>query len=461
MKARYYFSILMAAFLGYACSDDALTDMGSSIQPVGDKIDVYADTFHLASDDYFVPFMYSKPDSFLLGTFYDTKYGTVVGDILAQVEHPQGHEYPAGTVFDSVRLVMYYDSWFGDNYSPMQINVYEMNKSTFNYTEKYKTNLNPADYTDKSELIGKKSITAVDATGTMEDNAVVIKLSNSFLQRFTNINADTYSSESKFQDFFGGVYINTAFGSATMLTINQLSIDLHYHYTYTVKGSNNQDSTVIVKQTVPFPANKWVRQVNRIQHPDSAQIKANLQLPANQGIHYISTPANIYTRVKLPVKRIAQSMDTNGKMLNINSGTLRVDVLDVDESDLAQPYIGMILLVRESSMNRFFSKDELPSDTVAVLGTIAYETNDETDEVNYYYQFELSALLSAEIKAAKENGTALPDFESFMLVPVLVGSDSNGTTTSVVEEYTMSAMTLCGASHPTRPMRFSVVYSGF
>ena len=63
--------------------------MGSSIQPPGDKISVTFDRFNINSEDYSVDFMYSRPDSFLLGTFSDNTYGTVHADILAQVEYPK------------------------------------------------------------------------------------------------------------------------------------------------------------------------------------------------------------------------------------------------------------------------------------------------------------------------------------------------------------------------------------
>ena len=199
--------MLIASFLIFitSCNDSNITDMGSSIQPPGDEILVAADTFSIISENYAVNSMFSRPDSFLLGTFYDQTYGTVHADIFAQVEYAKNHVYPSTTVPDSILLYISYLKYFGDKHSPMQVSVYEMNKdTTFNYMTAYPTNLNPDVFVNKSApsaLIGEKTFTAVDAKGK-DSTLVAIKLSNSFLQRFYNAPSDIYKDEAKFLDFF-------------------------------------------------------------------------------------------------------------------------------------------------------------------------------------------------------------------------------------------------------------------
>ena len=47
-----------------ACKDDnSLTQIGSSIQPAGDKIQVGYAQFDITSENYEVDFMYSRPES--------------------------------------------------------------------------------------------------------------------------------------------------------------------------------------------------------------------------------------------------------------------------------------------------------------------------------------------------------------------------------------------------------------
>lgn len=461
--------MLIASLLIFitSCNDSNITDMGSSIQPPGDEILVAADTFSIISSNYAVNSMFSRPDSFLLGTFYDQTYGTVHADIFAQVEYAKNHVYPSTTVPDSILLYIKYLKYFGDKHSPMLVNVYEMNKdTTFNYMTPYPTNLNPDLYVNKSAasaLIGEKSFTAVDANGK-DSTSVAIKLSNSFLQRFAGAPSDIYTDENKFLKFFKGLYITTEFGSASMLYVRQIDMIYYHHYTYITKGINGQDSTVKVNVSVPFPANPRVRQVNRFLHPDKNNIINQLESKTEQ-IHHISSPANIYTRVSLPLKRMQERLEGNSsRRLAINNAKLRVDINNLNEEDFPQPIPSNVLLIRESSLNRFFSKRELPTDSCAVLGSYAYEKDSETGEYNYYYTFDIAGLIAYEFKQAKTNNTTAPEKSDFLLVPVRLktsGSGNNTTITEVAQQYLLNGVTICGGNHPKKPIKAQIVYSGF
>ena len=86
MRTFSFLFPILFIFLFNACNEDGLSNMGSSIQPVEDQIVVLSERFDISSEDYAVASMFSRPDSFLLGTFYDEKYGTIHADIFAQVE---------------------------------------------------------------------------------------------------------------------------------------------------------------------------------------------------------------------------------------------------------------------------------------------------------------------------------------------------------------------------------------
>lgn len=457
--------IVFLSLLITSCNDD-MSEMGSSIQPAGDKIKVASETFDISSENYFVPYMYNRQDSFLLGTFYDETYGTTHADILAQVEPPFNHVYPSTTVPDSIIMVMYYRKFFGDKYSPINVSVYEMNKATFEYTKAYPSNINPNDYVDRSNsslLIGQRSFSPVDAKGKRDSTYITIKLNNNFLNRFTNINSDTYSSEEKFFEFFKGLYITTDFGSASMLYVKQIDMEYYHHYTYKTKSVSGQDSTATVNAVITFPANKAVRQVNRFLHPDTTAIKNKLATVSPQ-IHYISSPANVYTRVKLPMKNMYDKMfraDNPNWRMAINSAKIRVDISDINTENLAQQIPSNILLIKESEYNEFFKKKALPSNTSAILGTYSYEKNSDTDEYDYFYSFDIANLLANEFKNAKLSNNPLTNDMSFIMVPVRVTSDSNGNVTEVAQQFLLSAVTICGGSHDKKPIKARVVYSGF
>lgn len=447
-----------------ACKDDnSLTQIGSSIQPAGDKIQVGYAQFDITSENYEVDFMYSRPDSFLLGTFYDPVYGTTHADILAQVEHPKDYAFPANTVSDSIVLTFYYRTYFGDKYSPMNVSVYEMNRKTFDFSTPYPTNLDPTDYVDKSNpalLLGEKTFSAVSSTGSSDSTYVSIKLSDDFLQRFTNPPADAYSSDSLFFDFFKGLYITTDFGSASMLYVSQIDLNYYHHYNYTVKDSEGQDSIVQVNLSTTFPASSWVRQVNRFLHPDKAQVLSNLESQAEQ-IHYLSSPANVYARIQLPLKEMQTTIEKKDLRLVINNANLRVNIDIPEAASLTQNIPANILLVKESALNRFFIQKELPTDTCAILGTYAAIKNSDTGKYEYSYAFDMAGFISHELKQAKATNTDAQDFVNFIMVPVRLTVNSNNNVTEVAQQFLMNAATIYGGSHSTKAIKTDIIYSSF
>lgn len=461
MKTRNLLLTALVSALFFSCSDDDITDIGSSIQPASDKIIVAAESFDITSEDYFVPYMNALQDSFLLGTFFDLKYGTTHADIFAQVEPPLNFIYPSNMVPDSVLLVMYYNRFFGDKYSPMHLSVYEITGEIFKYNIPYASNIDPFRFSDKTKLLGKKTFTAVDAREINDSSYVIINLTDNLLPRFAQVNTDTYSSYDKFFNFFKGIYITPEFGSATMLYVKALDMEYYYHYTYQAKGILGQDTTITVNSMVTFPANELVRQVNRFLHPDTAAVRTRLNSQTEQ-VHYISSPANVYTRVKLPMKNMQQKLEANGKRLAINNAKLRVDIAEIDEADFSQPIPANILLIRESEINTFFTKRfQLPNETTAILGTYSYELNSDNDGYDYFYTFDIAGLISNELINAKKTGEVLNDHVNYLLVPVRLKYDSDNNVNEVAQQFLMNSVTISGGSHSTKPMKARVVFSGF
>lgn len=462
MKSRFFVLILSLVAVFASCSDD-MTDIGKVIQPAGDKLIVASDTLVLNSESFMVPYMYCRPDSFLLGTYHDELYGTTHADIFAQIQPPLGFSYPANAKADSVILNLYYITWSGDNYSPMELSVYEMNKAQLSYTKSYPSNINPDDYTDKSLLLGKKTFTARDAVKLRNDtNSIRIKLSSDFLNRFSAINlGKTYTSNTEFLNKFKGIYITPKFGSSTIINVQQ--INMIYYFKYKYKYAGDADSTT-VKTFVSYPSNKEVRQVNRFMHPDTTSIKQRIQLPQNKGFNYISSPANIYTRVNIPLKSLAAKMNFSGKKLNINSCMLKVDVIrDIDETSdlLTQSPVGKLMIIKETKMNDFFKDRTLPSDTLAIVSSLKSETDSITSDVNYFYSYDLATLVSNEISKAKKNNTPLPDNMSLVLVPVVLTYNSSNVATKVEPQNLLSAVTIRSGANTAKPMKLKITYSGF
>jgi hypothetical protein len=448
MKYNSFILFFVLSFLTVSCTDN-LVDVGTGIQPTSDGITVGADTFHVSTKNVFIESISTKPDSFLLGSFYDAKYGSTQADILAQVEGPIGFKYPTGAKQDSIFLRMSCLSWFGDKYAPLDVNVYEMNKKTFGFNDIIQTNLDPSKYTDFT-LLGRNIITARNSSVVGVDSVwKTVRLSDAFAKRFLD---DTkYISEKAFSDFFGGVYVRVNFGTSALLNIHSLYLESYYSYHV---FRNGKDTTLT--GSLMFPANINVRQVNRIVHPDQAAVEAKLQL--KDSINYISSPANIQTSLKVPLAKMKQRMDAkiSNKNLTMNNVILKVEVTELDNSSTyVQPRVVNLMIIKDSELSEFFKKNEIPSGSKAALGSYVKATTSTAP----YYSFDIAKLIATEIKTAATKGTALPDNLELRLVPVDVAS--NGTTvTAVKQQNSMSAVTIRSGKNKS-PMRIHVVYSGF
>ncbi len=454
MKAYPVILLFLLSFFVYSCTDN-ITDIGKGVQPSSDQITIGTDTFHLSSKTIFVESIFSRPDSFLLGTFYDTKFGTTQADILAQVNCPEGFKFPPNSVPDSAKIILYYTGCFGDTLSPLDLNIYEINKQTFTYTSFYPSNVNPSDYTDRSLKLGERIIRA--GAKTSVPKTIEFKLKSDFIQRFFN---DThFKSTDDFLGFFKGMYITANFGASTLLNIGLINLRYYYHYNYQTKNIYGGDSTATVNDYLSFPANSEVRQVNRIQHPDRASV-----IPQNSEVNYLASPANLQTQITLPLNNIKNRLNNgiNDKKLTINSALLKVEVTNTEQDTVLHPIVKYVLLVKESAIDRFFNNKELPSDTCSVLAQYYSTQIGTTGVYEQYYTFNVAKLIANELKNAPKNSSIPP--LNLRLIPVAVGTTTTSTTTSITsvkQQYLMSAVTIRSGKNSSSPMKLNMVYSGF
>lgn len=444
-------TVLAIAIFTISCKDD-ITDMGSSIQPESDVIELQASVFQLNSETKEFEYIYANQDSFLLGKFYDEKFGTISANILAQVMCPVDFVFPENWVADSARIEFVYRTWLGDNNSTMRIRAYELDgDSVFQYTASYPSNLDLSAFCKFQKPLGTIVVKAKD---TSRDSMFFsIKLSDEFVERFKPTDNSVYKSTANFFNFFKGIYIDTDFGSSTMLNIYSLNLRYFYHYTYTDENGETQK----VKLNISFPANKEVRQVNQIEVD-----RTTVSIPSNQT--YVASPANYYTTVNLPLKQIKDTMENrvNGKDLVVNTVLMQVEADEVSGTNyLTIP--SQILALKEDALESFFVDKKIPTanDTLASYGS--YTTEIENSDTTYTYSFELSKLVASEIRKAKANGTDVPENLTLVLIPVQLATS-----------YTSSGTTLTGASHYSRlsavalknqnsdvPIRLKTVYTGF
>ena len=146
----------------------------------------------------------------------------------------------------------------------------------------------------------------------------------------------------------------------------------------------------------------------------------------------------------------------------VNKAEVRIDVTnkftgstsDKTRNDWLQPSSYM-LLIRESSMKRFFENKELPSDTCALLSALVQST-DEAGDAIYYYTFDLSDFLTNQLRQAS-NDTEL----KMMLVPVSVSVASTGSASTYSGVKQLQSMSATQIRSAKNGMQFEIVYCGF
>ncbi len=455
MKFHSFLAIFLLGFL-ISCDSD-LMNIGSNIQPSGDGIILKVDSFAVSSENYKPEYIYSRPDSFMLGSFYDEQYGDFRAEILTQLMPPIDVVFPANAKADSANLFLDYGSSFGDALSPFEINVYRMDLKTLSPTAVYTTGVNVTEFSSSSVKMGSK-VTTVNSYGVKRDSTLVyIKMNDSFVADFASELKKKYTKQtaSTFFDAFKGIHLKTQFGSETLINVKSIVMRYYYHYTYvrkTVDGS--KDSTVTVNHYQDYPATDEVRTISSVKLPRQNEVFQNFS--QNSDVNVVSSPGNIYTNLTLPMAEISARLNSKvgSKKLLINRAMLKINVAELDSNALALPLISSLLLINEDSVPKYFKKRSVPTSAEAITGTLSYGY--VNNKLAFYYNFDMAQILTTEL--AK---TTVPNVLKFRLMPVGVSKDGSGYIKDVKERETPGAVKLCSGSHGSNPMRLHLVYSGF
>lgn len=456
MKKYFIYVIIATIAILTSCKND--DTIGITIQPQQDEIIIASDTFIIQSQNYYVPAISAQADSMILGEFYSAKYGTTKAELLIQIAPPINYKFPEekyNPTPDSLVLTMYYNTWFGSSYAPLEFSIYEINKQAIDYNKQYLSNLNISDFCDTTILMGKRLMTSIDlsrADSVSEDTAatpyVKYKFNDTQLQRFFNIPQETYTSEENFLNEFKGLYITTRYGTSTMICFNQINLHLYYHYTYKKNGKDT-----IVNTSIIYPSNKEVRQLNKFTHPNIEQIAT-----CHDSINYIKSAAGIYPKIQIPIGQISKKINSTiqNKQLNINAAEINIENIEFDDNDTYMNLPYYLLALTTQQFDDFIKYNTIPTatDTTAVVATYTTETNS--------YELNLSYFITKYLRneTIQENDTI-----EMILIPVNaeIATTSTGATTitSIKPLTQLAATTIRSGKNEHSPMRLKILYNGF
>lgn len=467
LTAYRVFFFLIASVIAWSCkTDDART--GADILTDDDHVIVRADTFPLTSTLVEAEPLAATPDSFLLGEM-DNKYGHLHADFMTQLACPIGFVYPENAVLDSVCLYIYYQQAFGDGDVPLAINIYQMDKATFNYNEPLFTNLPVDQYCSLHDSTRITEYPYVVTANKYTDSTyasalnkyiptIAVRMPDNIAERIFAIR--DFSSQEAFNALFKGVYLTTSFGGSTLLNIIDVNMGIYYHFTYVRAGQD----TVVEKDMKGFYANHEVRQLNRYEW----QASDFTPLEQNTDTTYIVSPVHLYTRLTFPLHAMQDSIFNHmgGKRPYVNRAQLVLPVLnyytgtntDKQPADWAQPAQTM-LLIREADFKQIVNNEDIVlSDSIAMYATLQY-TTDSLDQKSYSYTFDLSTILTRQLRSSQ--------FETLdmLLMPITIATttSSSGTTsiTDIQYNQSLTATEIYSGQNTDHGIKLEVVYSGF
>ncbi|MDR1436549.1 MAG: DUF4270 domain-containing protein [Candidatus Symbiothrix sp.] len=437
MKTKLFLLSLFSIFAYAACEDNVIDPVGMGIQPEQDIISVYDTVININSARTVkVDSVYNKSMNGLLGNFYDSDYGDTQAGYLCQYYPSLGFADTVslnadGSLIDSVRLAIYYTSYFGDSLAPMEVSVYPVTKPL---DENYYTNIRPEDYCDnKKQLWGKKAYTAVDLSvsdsirklDTYYKN-VSIPLSVSWGEALyreyvkrkasaasTANFAEVFGSLDEFVRFFPGTYLESSFGTGNLLLVDISEIYLYYKR-ITKKVDSTEDS--IYTSRAILTVTKEVVQLNSFKNSHSEKL-----LDPDPEKMYLKTPAGVFSKIEIPVPEIVKGV---GKK-KFSSVNLKISAYPQPEKTYALPlpgtgvfstsYSSKLLLIEPDSVNAFFEgKKRADSQTT-------FTTTYDSSTLSYNFN-NIANLIQNAIEKAPDQVLEL------LLIPVQVEyiTQSNG-----------------------------------
>jgi hypothetical protein len=458
MKSSFFIIILFATFVFSSCKVD--NSVGFNIQPSQDEIIVVVDTFWLSSTDFIYDSISAQCNdslSMLLGEYYNAKYGTTKADLIVQIAPPLNYKFPDEATYnpqpDSVVMLLFYTQWYGSEKEPLEIAVYELDKATPKYSEFYPATFDIEDFIEVKDnlLLGSKIMTSVDQTlpdsikysqGTGVLHSIRYKFNDIWKQNFFDIVKQPFSNINDFLNEFKGFYITTKYGQSTMLYLLQIDMRFYYHYTYKKNGVDT-----IVNSYIEFPANKEVRQLNRILHTDMQNI-----INRRDSVNYIKTGGGIYPKITLPVGSMRQQIadKTAGKIMSINSAILSIEATETDSSKMPVPVPATLLLLPTTEIKNFFEINGIAA-VSGDKGIIASYSSTKKE-----YTFDIAHTLSGLLKDAEH----FPENVEYILVPVDIHT-INGVVSDIKPQKYIGGVTIRSGKNNYSPMRIEMVYSGF
>lgn len=491
-KFFLYFASLMAVAFSSCNKEDGV---GLSVQPDEDMMFTHSGKVYVSTATEKCDSVLAKSDYLYLGQYSDEKFGISRAEFMTQVDGRVGAlDLPDTSLatttggisrsiltllddrfgnitaikngrdvrVDSVVFYIQYSSSFvGDSTSLQSVKLYELNKTLPNSNAVY-SNVNVADYCDKSVLLGT-------ATYRVVGNKVIrIKLDDAYAQKVMDVCLNkTVASQEEFCEMFKGYYVSHSFNEGAIITCTSVGLQVYYSFDGEIYTTFDGRDTVVSGRSFTYngeninplissfllTSNKGVNQVNMFSHPDLDEKLVEL---IKKPFTYIYTPSGLNTTVSIPFDEIKGQLEKEvgaGSLSNLmfNSARLRLQASKLNwRTYLGKNPNSYLMLIKRDKIVDFFYHNSTPDGMDSFVA--AYDSQTDT------YSFDLSLALQQKLKG---NNDIL---ENLVIVPVYVKSvsSSNGKSTSYYKQLlSTSALNLysSSASEPELQPYLDFVYT--
>jgi len=479
-----YFLVAIVAIVGVSCDDN--TDfIGTSLVGGTDYIKAGSATFYPASFSVLADTVYTKSPTAYIGKYTDPKFGLFESSFLTQFNVAEAYEIPSFNNFvpdngvEGLSQNKYdraltpkrfyvgalYSSYFGDSTAVGRINVYELNKDLYASDGVYYSSLDPKDYYSTSNLIGSATYAPTDlsipsATRDSNYQYVIVDLpverGRDIIKLYQQCKKSGTNFRKKFLNEFKGIYAKQIQGDGAVLYLKQIRLYFDFD-TYNRDSLGNVYQTVKGKDSIStsafsFSTTKEIVQVNSFRNTVPAE------LLKDDTCSYLKSPASLFTKVRIPLKAISDSLIVHGDSLNAVKIAFPLDSLLAQSTKMKGP--STLLMIRDTAtvngvfhnyQKDFFADNNLPDSQTSYISSLS----------DYKYTFSnIAGLFKA---AVREYGGAanLPEYLDVLLIPVSLTYDSS-TIISVSHNFEPAYARLLGGADPQKKrLKLQIYYSIF
>ena len=510
----YAVTAALSIIVSLASCKDSVSEIGSSIRPDTDGISVNQASYEVPINTAYRDSIYVRTGYPLLGTITDPSFGEISAGYLAQFYanketglnivdqndsttfnilktsvpqelglDPQGkyHSWDSiiGNKIDSMTIRIYYNSYYGDSLTPMQVSVFSLNPEvdfeTLPESEFYSNNDFSHMY-DRKNVLGRKSYTSAnreitDSARNENDfmNFIEVKLSedlkNDFFRhcveaaiaRDNNKPGDPYygkykdifaSQQSLRENWLSGVCVQPTFGDGSLLKVYYTAIYFFYssYHRYAPDGTllrnehDDADSSYVSTHVKYIAVTPDVIQMSGLKFNDDNKDERLNSLESA----YISSPQGYYAQVDLPVGKIINTMmadpQRNDSSYFLNAANFYLKAYKPQGYMLSKTPAPTVLMVQQDSIDSFFEDGSLPNSSTSCYASFVCDSvpkdnyNDPTQGV-YYYSF---GNIGSVIRGLAENdGWGKDKVNNTAEWEAILRSKGKITGSQTVEDYTV------------------------